>query len=80
MSMVEKILPCPICGDQPDLDEQGPLPNDIESGWYAVCYKPGNDEHYVGADGNTRKAAIAAWNKEVRRHADAALSNGDEHG
>lgn len=63
------IEPCPHCGRQPDIDECGPPPAGWRGklGWYAGCYQPGNDEHFVGVNGDTRVEAVRLWNVEARR-------------
>lgn len=61
------MTPCPRCGRLPQIErcepwarKYGPAP------WYAGCYREGNDEHFIGGNGDTRDAAIAEWERQVR--------------
>lgn len=69
--MIQNLPPCPHCGRQPVIElcepwskKDGPQP------WYAGCYLGGGPEreHFVGANGATRKAAEAAWCREVKKY------------
>ena len=64
------IRPCPRCGRAPDIDECGPVPRgEKHLGWYAGCYQPGADEHFIGVNGDTRDEVIDNWNLEAARPA-----------
>ena len=64
-----EMLKCPVCGSRPDIGkcepwdakEYGPAP------WYACCYRGGENEHCVAANGDTQRAVMDEWNAEVAR-------------
>ena len=64
--MAAVLKPCPYCGRDPVIETCGPWPKDAgPAPWHVGCYAGGNDEHYIGANGDTRADAIAAWDREV---------------
>lgn len=65
--MSEKPKPCPICGRQPDVDACG----GHNGPWYANCYLGGNNEHFIGVNGDDRADTIREWNKAVDAHRDS---------
>lgn len=65
------LLPCPVCGRPPDIDECGPPFGKL--GWYANCYSLTPHEHNVGVNAETKSEARAAWNTEVVQQRRAAL-------
>jgi hypothetical protein len=61
--------PCPYCGRQPDISLCEPRPSHAgPQPWYAGCYWPGEREHFVEANGDTRADAERGWEREVAKH------------
>ena len=62
------LLPCPVCGAKPEVDECGPWPAGMgPAPWYVGCYRSGSDEHFVGVNADTKRQAMLDWNNEVER-------------
>lgn len=60
------MTPCPHCGRQPTVERVAPWPGGIgPAPWHVGCYRSGNNEHYVGDNGDTKLDAIAAWERAV---------------
>ena len=60
------MTPCPYCKRQPTVDECEPWPKNLgPPAWYAGCYQPGEREHCVAVNGDTKADAIAQWEKTV---------------
>ncbi len=58
------LKPCPQCGRDPVIERCEPWQKDMgPQPWHVGCYQGGSDEHYVGADGDTRDEAVANWDK-----------------
>lgn len=60
---------CPYCKRPPKVERCEPWP--ASSGpqpWYVGCYQPGNAEHFIGANGDTREDALRNWEREVKDH------------
>ena len=68
---MSEVLQCPVCGRKPDIDVVTGWPRDRKAfgkpPWYADCFAFGNDEHCVGASGDTKQEAIRNWNAQVSR-------------
>lgn len=65
--MTDEASPCPRCGAKPDIEKCWPWPHGCgPAPWYVGCYSGGNDEHFVGVNGDTRKEALANWEIEVK--------------
>jgi hypothetical protein len=56
------ILPCPICGRAPLVDECE-IPG---TGWHAGCYGLYPYEHYLGVNRDTKELVVTAWNYLAR--------------
>lgn len=66
MTPTAVLKPCPHCGRDPIIETCEPWPKGLgPQPWHVGCYQGGNDEHYIGADGDTRAEAIANWDREV---------------
>ena len=66
-----KLLPCPFCGGEANLDELTPTPyNDQHSTYYSVgCINCG-----IGFYENTEDEAIAAWNRRTGKDINVATN------
>jgi len=62
------LLPCPKCGSRPEVERCAPWPRGMSPiPWYVGCYRGGEDEHFVGVNGETQREAMLEWNREVER-------------
>lgn len=62
------VLPCPICGRQPDVSRCEPWSKtDGPAPWYAGCYQASGPEHFVGGNGDTKADAERVWNDEAKK-------------
>ncbi len=60
------IPPCPYCKRRPHLERCEPWSEKYGAQpWYVGCYQSGDDEHFIGANGDTRDEAIRNWIKAV---------------
>lgn len=60
----EKPAPCPVCGGKPWFFGTVPKFNDVGDQWAIHCVKAAPDsDHDVRAFGDSKPAAIAAWNR-----------------
>lgn len=63
------MTPCPYCGRQPEVDKCAPWPRGQgPQPWYVGCYRSGEREHFIGANGDTKAEAMENWEREVRDH------------
>jgi len=63
---VREVLPCPYCGDRPEIDRCIGWPRDLgPAPWYIGCYRGGDGEHFIGVNADTQAEARAEWNRAV---------------
>ncbi len=60
--------PCPICGRQPIVHKCEPWDSkDGPQPWHVGCYWPGENEHFVGTNADTKADCSRAWREEIER-------------
>lgn len=62
--MPQPLIPCPVCGRQPEVAPCEPWPTgEGPRPWYAGCYQASGPEHFVGGTGATKHEALAEWQR-----------------